>query len=248
MARKRLSLLQQRILAWLVAEDVRLRAPWPPSIRPWCGPWWCGASTRATVTSLSLHCSCMPSPRLPSKPAARRPASIRALQAPAGLRRPLHRCSRLNNMLWCNHADVRVAKEVSDPCPPFGIGGYEADATVYCRQARTHTPEFYQDLRSGAEHRSAPPQCSESLYGKGVSRVSLVRQAQKGTCIEEVGDLVVVGVDVSAGEIWRQGRERKSPSDWAFFASLSMVSGVNCSRRGSICLIYRSSFRPNDFP
>ena len=72
---------------------------------------------------------------------------------------------------------------------------------------RAHTSELRQDLRREAEHLSAPPQCSKSRYGKGVGWFSFVRQAQKDIRAEKVGHLVLVGVDVNAGEIWRQGRE-----------------------------------------
>jgi hypothetical protein len=96
---------------------------------------------------------------------------------------------------------------LDDSCPPFGLSGWEAEATACRRRARAHTPELRQDLRREAEHFSVPTECSECFYGKGMRRVSFVRQAQKDIRVEEVGHLVVVSVDVSAGEIWRKGRE-----------------------------------------
>ena len=53
----------------------------------------------------------------------------------------------------------------------------------------------------------SPSEGSEGFDGKRMRRVRFVRQAQEDIRVEDAGHLVVVSVDVSAGEILRQGRK-----------------------------------------
>jgi len=46
-----------------------------------------------------------------------------------------------------------------------------------------------------------------SITGIGLEGEALARQAQQDVGIEEIGPLVVVDVDIRAGEIWRKGRK-----------------------------------------
>jgi hypothetical protein len=114
----------------------------------------------------------------------------------------------LSPLVIRGHAIRQESKiPLDDAGPPFGFRGWEAEAAACRRRARADTPELRQDLRREAEHLSAPPEGSKGFDGKGMRWVRFVRQAQEDICVEEVGHLSVVSVDVSAGEICRQGRE-----------------------------------------
>ena len=93
------------------------------------------------------------------------------------------------------------------PDATFGRSGREPKAATGGRGARTYTPKLGQDLRGKAQDFVTPAEHSKRVSSDGVRRVGGIREAQQDVRIEEIGHLVLVGVDIRAGEIRRKGRE-----------------------------------------
>jgi hypothetical protein len=87
-------------------------------------------------------------------------------------------------------------------CPSFCFGRGEAKAPTSRRRARRDAPKSSQDLRGIAKDFASCAEFLNSLQGQGPGWVVASGEPEKNVRIKEIGHLVVVSIDVVAGEIW----------------------------------------------
>jgi len=89
-------------------------------------------------------------------------------------------------------------------CSSFCFGRGQAKAPTSRRRARRDAPKFGQDLRRIAESFASRAEFLNSLLGQGAGWVMAACEPEKNARIKEIGHLVVVRIDVVAGEIRRK--------------------------------------------